>query len=366
MYTVISAVKNLFRNPFINLTVIVSLTLGLLFPMLVFCIGNVLLKEIWSGLAYSPERTAGLYTDNEIRIDTEKAMEDHPQIELMVEGAFAQHDYAVLNEKFIRTEIAGYKTGSNQLARYEILYGRYLTDSEANGEERVCIISTTLQKELGCAVESKITFGREDFTVKGVYISKSVAAIIPLDTFLQKYDTMYTYTIRFKNTCNMKTEGVEIMNRLADEYGISNRDFILMSDHYKETNDLQNAYFALSILLAVASVILVYAALNISNILVNKINADRRNYIIKMRLGASRGSIFGFLWVQLLILMLISVGIDIVIVLLLKKFMPYIAVFPFDLNPLAVLLTALIGTAYVLVLTSALVKKVFAEKEMSS
>lgn len=366
MYTVISAAKNLFRNKFINLTVIASLTLGLLFPMLVFCIGNVMLKEIWGGLAYYPERTAGIYTDNKIRINTEKTMEDHPQIELMVEGAFVEHDYAVSNDKFIRTEIAGYKAGNDKLARYEILYGRYLTDSEANGKEPVCIISSTLQKEIGCAVGSKIALGKAEFTVKGVYISRNISAIIPLDTFSQRYNTMYAYTIRFKENCLVKTEGVEIMNQLADEYGISNRDFIIISDHYKETNDLKNAYFALSILLAVASVILVYAALNISNILINKINTDRKNYVIKMRLGASRGNIFGFLWVQLLILMLVSVGIDIAVVLLFKKFMPYIAVFPFDLNPLAVLLTALIGTVYVFVLTSALVKKVFAKKEMSS
>jgi hypothetical protein len=41
MYTIITALKSLYRNKFVNLTVIISLAMGMLFQMLVFCIGNV-------------------------------------------------------------------------------------------------------------------------------------------------------------------------------------------------------------------------------------------------------------------------------------------------------------------------------------
>lgn len=363
MYTFISAIKSVFRSKFINLTVIASLALGMLFPMLVFCIGNVVLKEIWANVAAYPERTAGVFSDDKIRIDTEKAMSDYPQIEIIVEGSFAKNDYIVSGGKIIKTQTAGYKAGEDKITGYDMLYGRYFTQAESNGSERICIISSTLQKELGCNAGDTVILGSEEFTVKGVYINRNIALLMPLDTFAQKYETAYTYNILFKKDCDIKTEGIEILGKLLDEYGIDNTHYMLISNYYEEHNDLKNAYFALAIMLAVASIVLIYAALNISNIMVNKINNDMKNYTIKMQLGAKKGNIFGFLWVQLIVLMLISVGIDAVIVILLKNFLPFFAVFPFDLDLLAVLLTALIGGVYVLVLSSALVKKVYKERK---
>lgn len=139
---------------------------------------------------------------------------------------------------------------------------------------------------------------------------------------------------------------------------------MLLSDYYEEHNDLKNAYFAIAIMLAIASVVLIYAALNISNIMVNKINNDMKTYKIRMQLGAAKGNIFGFLWTQLFALMLIAVAMDALIIFLLKTFMPFFAVFPFDLDFTAVLLTTLIGTAYVLILSSALVKRVFGKRRV--
>lgn len=363
MYTFISAIKSVFRNKFINLTVIASLALGMLFPMLVFCIGNVVLKEIWASVAAYPERTAGIFSDDTIRIDTEKAMADCPQIELIEEGSFTKHDYIVSGGRIVKTETVGYKAGGDKMVGYDMLYGRYLTEEESNGSERVCVITSALQKELGCNAGDTVILGDEEFTVKGVYINRNITVLMPLDTFAQKYEAEYVYNVLFKKDCDVKTEGVKAIEKLLDEYGIDNTHYMLMSDYYEENNDLKNAYFALAIMLAVASIVLIYAALNISNIMVNKINNDMKNYTIKMQLGAKKGNIFGFLWVQLIVLMLISVGIDAVIVILLKNFLPFFAVFPFDLDLLAVLLTALIGGAYVLVLSSALVKKVYKERK---
>lgn len=363
MYTFISAIKSVFRNKFINLTVTASLALGMLFPMLVFCIGNVVLREIWANIATYPERTAGVFSDDKIRIDTEKAMSDYPQIEVMVEGSFAEHDYIVSGGKIVKTQTAGYKACEDKIIGYDMLYGRYFTEEESNGNERICIISSNLQRELGCNAGDTVVLGNEEFTVKGVYINRNIALLMPLDTFSQKYRTEYAYNILFKKGCDVKTEGMRIIEELLNEYGIDNTHFMLMSDYYVEHNDLKNAYFALAIMLAIASVVLIYAALNISNIMVNKINTDMKNYTIKMQLGAKKGNIFGFLWVQLIVLMLISVGIDAAAVLLLKNLLPFFAGFSFDLDPLAVLLTALIGAAYVLVLSSALVKRIYKERK---
>lgn len=362
MYTFISALKNVFRNKFINLTVIASLSLGLLFPMLVFCIGNIAIKEVWAGVAAYPERTAGIFSNTEIRIDTKKAMNDYPQIELMVEGSFTQNDYIISGNKIVRTGIVGYKAGNDKLTNCEMLLGRYFSEAESNGSEHICLITSYLQKELGCNVGDTVVLGNEEFKVTGVYIKKDNTVLLPMDTFLQKYETAFTYNILFKKGCDVETEGVEALKALLEEYGLSTESYMLMSGYYKEHNDLKNAYFALVIMLSVASVTLMYAALNISNIMVNKINADMKSYKIRMQLGATKNSIFGFLWTQLFMLMLISVGIDALIILLLKTFMPFFAVFPFDLDLTAVLLTALTGTVYVIVLSSTLLKRVFGKR----
>ena len=363
MYTIISALKNVFRGKFINLTVIVSLALGMLFPMLVFCIGNVVLKEIWAEVPAYTERSAGIYPGPGQRIDTEKAMADHPQIELMLEGTFTEHDYIVYKNKMIKAQTVGYKAGFNKLANHEMLYGRPLTEAEANGSEPVCVITTALQKELGCNVGDTITLSKEKFTVKGVFIKGDISVLMPLDTFARKYHTSYAYSILFRKDCDVKSEGVGVLNSLAEEYGLDSENYMLLSDYYQDRGELKNAYFTLAVMLAVASVTLVYAGLNIFNIMVNKINTDMKSYKIKMQLGATKGNIFGFLWVQLLALTVISVGVDAAAVLLLKKFLPFFAMFPFQLDAAAVLLTAVIGAAYVLILSSVLVKKVFVKRK---
>ncbi len=362
MYTIISSIKNIYRNKFINLTVIASLSLGLLFPMLVFCIGNIVIKEVWAGVATYPERTAGIFSNTKTRIDIEKAIKDKQQIELIVEGSFTNHDYIVMGNKIVKTETVGYKAGNDKMTSFEMLYGKYFTESEFNGSDNICLISSELQKELGCLPGDTVILGKEEFILKGVYIRKDKSVIMPLDTFSRKYETFYSYHVLFKENCNVKNEGVEIIKELLEEYGLNTENYMLLSDYYEEHNDLKNAYFAIAIMLAIASVVLIYAALNISNIMVNKINNDMKTYKIRMQLGAAKGNIFGFLWVQLFVLMLISVIMDSLIIFLLKTFMPFFAVFPFDLDFTSVLLTSLIGTAYVLILSSVLVKRVFGKR----
>ncbi len=364
MYTFISALKSVFRNKFINLTVIISLSLGLLFPMLVFCIGNIVIKEVWAGVATYPERTAGIFSNTKTRIDTDKAMRDYPQLELIVETAFTEQDYIVSGNKIVKTETVGYKSGNDKMTGYVMLDGNYFTESEANGDEYICLITSALQKELGCNAGDTLVLGNDEFTVKGVYINKYKSVLLPLDAFSKKYETAYAYNILFNKGCDVRNEGNDILIALLEEYGLNTENYMLLSDYYEEHNDLKNAYFAIAIMLAIASVVLIYAALNISNIMVNKINNDMKTYKIRMQLGAAKGNIFGFLWTQLFALMLIAVAMDALIIFLLKTFMPFFAVFPFDLDFTAVLLTTLIGTAYVLILSSALVKRVFGKRRV--
>lgn len=363
MYNVISSIKNLLRSKFINLTVIASLSLGMLFPMIVLCIGNVMINESTAGVGLYPERTAGIFSGYKT-IDMEKALSDHPQIEFIVEASDACNDYIVSGNKMIKTQIAGYSSGPDKIVNFKMIDGRYFTEAELSGNDRLCIISTALQKELGCGVGDIVTVGKEDFTVIGVHIKRELSVNIPIRTFSERYETFHNYNILFTKECDVKTKGLRIINEILDEYGLKSTSYMFLSDFYDEHNDLKNAYLGLFLMFAIASVVLVYAALNISNIMVNKINADMKNYTIRMQLGAAKGSIFGFLWVQLLILMLISVGADTLIIFLLKKFVPFFAMYQFDLSPTAVLLTVLIGAIYVFILSSSLVKKIFRERQV--
>ena len=364
MYTFVSAVKNLYRNKFLNCTVIVSFALGMLFPLLVFCVGNIMLKSIWTGIAIYPERVIALYTDDSIRINTEKAKADHSEIEVIMETAFTANDYVSFDEGFIEAQIIGNGAGNEKIIRYEMLSGRYLTDEEANGSDKICLISSTLQRELGCGTGDIIRVGGSTFEIKGVYIENNAELIMPLESFSQIYYTRYAYNIQLKSGYEAKSTGARIANELADEYGIPNRDFLIADSYYDTTNDLKNAAFALFIMLGIASVVLLYSALNVSNILVNKIHSDMKNYIIKIQLGASKSTLFEFLSVQLFILMLGAVFADIAAVAVIKSFMPYVVGFPFELSPLAVLMTVGIGTVYVLLLSFVLLKKIYGRRNL--
>lgn len=364
MYTIITALKSLYRNKFVNLTVIVSLALGMLFPMLVFCIGNVQLKTAWGTIPYHTERLLGLVGDpgTEHRIDCSKAKLEHPEIEHLSEGSFVIDNTAIFKNKFYTTETAGYKGNQNKIIRYNMIYGEFFTDEELNGNEKICAITISLQEQLGCMPGDYITLGKteEKLLIKGVYGDYKCSVIMPLETFIEIYSSSSTdlaYTFQFKEGIDLETEGKEILSSLTEEYEIENKNFINIEENDSLQINLRNAYFALSIMLAIASVVLIYAALNIFNILINKLNNDMKNYMVKMQVGASKGKIYGFVAVQLFVLMLISVAADVGIVLFLKKYISHIVIFPFILDLSSILITAALGSLYVLILAFAMVKR---------
>lgn len=359
MYTIVTAIKSLIRSKFVNLTVILSLSLGLLLPMLALCIGNVVIQSLWNGIVYNPERVIAIMCQEGARVDVKQAIADHPEIELIHEAAFVESDFAVCGDKFIKATVSPDAAGANKIARFYMISGSFYTDEEADGTEPICVISHRLQKDLDCKVGDSITMSGIAYTLKGVYADDSPVIRIPLEIFSSVYRTAYTYDIQLKKGYDASVEGVEAVNAIYDEYGITTRDYLLATAYYDESNRLKNAVTGISIMLAIAGVVLLYAALNISNILVNKIHSDMKNYTIKMQLGASKGKLFGFLAVQLLLLMLISVGIDMTVTAVLHHFMPYIATFPFSLNSLVVILTVGIGSVYILILSWMLIRRIY-------
>ncbi len=362
MYTIITALKSLYRNKFVNIAVIVSLALGMLFPMLVFCIGNVQLKAAWGSTPFHTDRLMGIIGDygSDCRIDTRKAKLDYPEIDQISEGSFVIFNTAVFNNKFYEAETVGYKEGINDIVRYSMIYGDFLTDEELNGNERICVITLPLQEELGCMPGDYITLGEtgEKLLIKGVYGEYDYSVLMPLDTFSEIYPSVQiSYSVQFTKGTDLETRGKEILNKLTDEYGLKNKNFLTVKENDSLKNILKNAYFVLGVMLAVASVVLLYAALNIFNILINKLNTDMKNYMVKMQVGASKGKIYGFIFVQLFLLMIISVAIDMCIILFLQKYVPDIVVFPFILDLGSTAFTAAIGFLYVLILAFAMVKR---------
>ncbi len=364
MYTITTALKSLYRNKFVNLTVIVSLALGMLFPMLVFCIGNAELKTAWGTIPYHHERMLGMIGDlgTEHRVDCEKAKLDHPEIEFISEGSFVIENTAIFGNKFYTAETAGYKGDQNKIIRYNMIYGEFFTDEELNGNEKICAVTISLQKQLGCMPGDYITLGEteEKLLVKGVYGDYKYSLIMPMETFIEIYSpssTELAYFVQFKKGIDLNTEGREILTSLTEEYGIENKNFVDIEENDSLKINLRNAYFALTIMLAIASVVLLYAALNIFNILINKLNNDMKNYMVKMQVGASKGKIYAFLSVQLFVLMLISVAADVGIVIFLKQFISDIVVFPFILDLSSIMFTAAVGSVYVLILACAMVKR---------
>ena len=85
---------------------------------------------------------------------------------------------------------------------YVMLDGNYFTESEDNGDEYICLITSALQKELGCNAGDTLVLGNDEFTVKGVYINKYKSVLLPLDAFSKKYETRETiFLLRYwKNT----------------------------------------------------------------------------------------------------------------------------------------------------------------------
>lgn len=355
MYTVISAVKSLYRNKFVNLTVTVSIALGMLFPMLVFCIGNVMVKAVGEGLALYPERTGS--TELLGDIDPVQLKSDIPYAERVAKSTDIVTEYVSRGYSFADTKICGVGAGAEKIYGIPVISGRYFTEREAESSERLCCISTSLQKELDCRIGDKAKIGDGEFTVIGVFAGTGIKALLPLQAFSELFSSKIKYDILLKEGYNIENETGNITEKLSEKYAVSS--LTPFNTQRNAANDLNYAVLGLSAMFGIVSLVLVYSALNVSNILTNKMQADRKNYIIKIQLGASKKDIFAFLAVQLLLLMLLSVIIDIAATVLIGRFMPYAAGLPFAVGPIPILLTIATGVLYILMLTSEQLKKFY-------
>lgn len=355
MYTVISAVKSLYRNKFVNITVTASIALGMLFPMLVFCIGNVMLKAVGEGLALYPERTGSIELLGDINpIELKGDISEAAAVSKSTDNVT---EYVSHGFNFADSKISGVGTDYEKIFGISVISGRYFTKGEAMGSEKLCCISTALQRELGCMAGDKAEIGEEEFTVIGIFAGSDIKALLPLRVFSEMFSARVKYDILLNEEYSFENEINTITERLSEKYTVLS--FAAFDSQKNAANDLKNTLLALTAMFGIVSLVLVYSLLNVSNILSNKMQADRKGYIIKIQLGASKKDLFGFLAVQLLLLMLISAGIDIAVISLLSKFVPYIAGLPFSLGTAPLMLTIVIGVLYSLMLTSEQLKKFY-------
>ncbi|AUS97516.1 hypothetical protein CDQ84_18960 [Clostridium thermosuccinogenes] len=112
-----------------------------------------------------------------------------------------------------------------------------------------------------------------------------------------------TYYIKFKDKYELEKQAVLLKDFISDKFKFT-ADIKLYKDKHKDDINREHAFT--TVLFAITGVVLLYALLNIINIIFNKVNEDRKSYGIKLALGASQKDIFMQNFFELIILSLLS------------------------------------------------------------
>lgn len=185
-----------------------------------------------------------------------------------------------------------------------ILKGRYFTLEEIQNGSPVCVIGEGLRLQSGLDVGDSLTLGECSLKIIGVmkYNANMGANLVP-------YKTFEDYTVP-----GLRIQGYEIVATLSDASFASQinwEELGLSGEAVSCTEYFNNGAFSLlqrsSVSLLVGILVLVYALMNLLNIMVSKMDQQQKNLGIRVALGAPYWKVFLQFFFEMLILITTSV-----------------------------------------------------------
>lgn len=347
-YSAGDGIKNIFRSKFISATIIISLALGLVFPMLVLCLGNSMIKEIKANMPYFPERTGAILTGN-AELNTVEILANYSEIETVVKTMYTIKTLISNEDKnIVKSDVVGYGSGFPKQYKINMSQGKYFTDEEADGKERLCVITNDLSQKLSIGVGKSIEIKNNFYKIIGVSNSKNQVntVYLPIECCKEIFENIsFNYNILLKSNYKFAQEGLTLSKEILNQNSIKENNNIVAFENFY-TNEQNQIIYGFTIMLLIAGIVFVYALLNIYNVIANKIKREQNNYKIRIQLGAKKGDIYLFTFIQLFVFIIAASAIDAVIIVVLSKFILSVGVFAFELNLLVILLIILIGAIF--------------------
>ena len=309
LFNIKTAYGNLKRKKFVSLSIILSLVLGLLFPVLVLAFGSAIIEFLNSSVIKDFDKVILVTIKNGSlsEADIKKIMIENTGIDTISRYNYFQATI-ILEGDYTRSNVVALDSNYRELSQMALCGGKWL-DTDGLSSDFVCIIGKNFAKKYFAknSLGNKINILGNEFEIIGVTdnINFLDSIIIPMNCLdklhLKNHDL--TYYIKFKDKYELEKQAVLLKDFISDKFKFT-ADIKLYKDKHKDDINREHAFT--TVLFAITGVVLLYALLNIINIIFNKVNEDRKSYGIKLALGASQKDIFMQNFFELIILSLLS------------------------------------------------------------
>ncbi len=322
--------KGLLKNNKVNMIVILSLTLGMLMPILMLANLNVFwvnVKNLYPNISQNTY-FCGVGSRH---ITTQGYKEIQSELGAVYLGGLERRSIFVqVGDIMTEREVGAVTEDYLDFIRYDILSGRSITKEEVQSAARVCMLEESFleQNKLTVTVGDKIFLEKESFEVVGIYRSMDLINMVLLpasvfDTVGSSARSTIHMFVQFETPVDERrllTELEEVFDSALEVKPIEEY-FMQMRSYCFEVS---------AVLFAVTIPLTVFSLMNCILVIFGKIARTRHMIGIKRALGANQSAIFWTSFLENGILAVIAFVLDLAVLPFMVRTVPEGFILLFD------------------------------------
>ena len=264
--------------------------------------------------------TLNLNDDENILLRSEEIKEKFPEVEFF---SLNQNLNTILWEdgNLVNVTVAGVQEDIKDIFRFHTIKGtEILNYTGLDPESQYCWIGSDLYFDN--PNKRSIIIDEISYNIAGVVHNRQVQNMILIDAshFLNHSDESDMYSIRFKDSNITNGEISSFINEFQSELGLENKIYWSDWTGYKDYNhSIFNS--VLGVILTAALLVLFYGSLNLSTLLINKLENQRKEMNIQWYLGIPIKQLYLQETVYIVFVLVCATAIDWVIVTSLQYYL---------------------------------------------
>lgn len=311
IFVILNTLKSMRKNIKLNIIISLSLFFAYLFFFMVCCYIEDGVTDLHSFQIKNSDQC--IYYES--GTDFSKSITENRISPKAFRSFFSQYDFireaTVAEDDYYQDPILGgslsyllIQKNFDSFFQFRMLSGRYFNEQEIENGADVCVIEQVLHDTQGLSVGDTVQVGNTELKIIGVMKYNAHAGVVLVPDTALANDPVSAQNI----------QGYIISARLSDRKDFDRIDWKLLGLHGNQMsaqsyyeNGKRTLLTKSTTIFAVGVLILAYALINLINILINKLEQQKKNLGICIALGASYRQIFLQFFTECLLLILAAV-----------------------------------------------------------